>query len=224
MDGAWDAIRQKVNRDTGEITQAGWRDKKHAVDRLAWDREQREEVRDKIPQGAQGLCSGPWNGRVPRGKGSSQERGPGAGRQVRRGSLRPWLAHEAAPGGAAMTQISPDQTTRDLVRCPRGGAAGRWLRGPRGPRGPQQLPRPLPPLPAGDHRPGRSRMAPRGPHSLPILQQTRLVAACIPAPYLYSNAASPAAMPPLLPFPGPQDPATSSKPPPTAARATLQRP
>ena len=66
-------------------------------------------------------------------------------------------------------------------------------------------------------------MAPRGPRSLPILQQTRLVAACIPAPYLYSNAASPAAMPPLQPFPGPQDPATSSKPPPTAARAALQR-
>ena len=89
VDAAWDAIRQKVNRDTGEITQAGWRDKKHAVARLAWDREQREEVRAKVPQGAQGLCPGPWDSGVPRGKGSSQERSPGAGRQVRRGSLRP---------------------------------------------------------------------------------------------------------------------------------------
>ena len=59
MDAAWDAIRQKVNRDTGEITQPGWRDKKHAVDRLAWDREQRETVRDKIPQGHRGYALDP---------------------------------------------------------------------------------------------------------------------------------------------------------------------
>ena len=48
---AWDQICQKVNRDTGEITRQGWRDKKHAIDRLAWDREQREVVRAKLPDG-----------------------------------------------------------------------------------------------------------------------------------------------------------------------------
>ena len=59
VDAAWDVIRQKVNRDTGEITQPGWRDRKHAVDRLAWDREQRETVRAKIPAGSRGYALDP---------------------------------------------------------------------------------------------------------------------------------------------------------------------
>ena len=50
----------------------------------------------------------------------------------------------------------------------------------RGPAGHQRLPRTLSPLPAGNHRPGRGRVAPRGPRSLPALPQTRLVIA--PAP------------------------------------------
>ena len=37
-------------------------------------------------------------------------------------------------------------------------------------RGPQRLPRPLPPLPAADHRPGRSRMAPGHPEALSSLR------------------------------------------------------
>ena len=59
VDAAWDAIRQKVRRDTGEITQVGWRDKKHAISRLAWDRDQREEVRAKIPRGPTGYALDP---------------------------------------------------------------------------------------------------------------------------------------------------------------------
>ena len=59
VDAAWDVIREKVNRDTGEITQAGWRDKKHAVHRLAWDRDQREEVRAKSPPGRRGYALDP---------------------------------------------------------------------------------------------------------------------------------------------------------------------
>ena len=53
VDAAWDVIRQKVNRDTGEITQQGWRDKKHAVNRLAWDREQREDGAREDPRRGQ---------------------------------------------------------------------------------------------------------------------------------------------------------------------------
>ena len=59
VDAAWDVIRQKVNRDTGEITQQGWRDKKHAINRLAWDREQRETVREKTPKGRRGYALDP---------------------------------------------------------------------------------------------------------------------------------------------------------------------
>ena len=59
VDAAWDVIRRKVNRDTGEISQQGWRDKKHAVNRLAWDRDQREEVRAKIPKGHRGYALDP---------------------------------------------------------------------------------------------------------------------------------------------------------------------
>ena len=72
VDAAWNAIRQKVNRDTGEITQAGWRDKKHAVDRLAWDSEQREEVRDKIPQGRRGYALDPGTAEFQEAKTSAR--------------------------------------------------------------------------------------------------------------------------------------------------------
>ena len=59
VDAAWDVIRRKVNRDTGEITQQGWRDKKHAIGRLVWDRDQREEARAKIPKGHRGYALDP---------------------------------------------------------------------------------------------------------------------------------------------------------------------
>ena len=59
VDAAWDFICQKVSRDTGEITQQGWRDKKHAIHRLAWDRDQREEVRAKTPAGRRGYALDP---------------------------------------------------------------------------------------------------------------------------------------------------------------------
>ena len=73
VNAAWDVIRQKVNRDTGEITQAGWRDKKHAVDRLAWDREQREAVRDKIPQGRRGYALDPGTAEFQEAKAAARD-------------------------------------------------------------------------------------------------------------------------------------------------------
>ena len=72
VDAAWDVIRQKVNRDTGEITQVGWRDKKHAVDRLAWDREQREEVRAKIPAGGKGYALDPGTAELQEAKAAAR--------------------------------------------------------------------------------------------------------------------------------------------------------
>ena len=66
-------------------------------------------------------------------------------------------------------------------------------------------------------------MAPRRPRPLPALQQTRLVATCIPATALYSNAAPPVAMPPLQPLQDQRGHATCQSTS-TAARAALQRP
>ena len=40
---------------------------------------------------------------------------------------------------------------------------------------PQRLPRPLPPLPGGDHRLGRGRLAPCGPGAVPELRKGRVV-------------------------------------------------
>ena len=56
---------------------------------------------------------------------------------------------------------------RRMRRLPRAGH--------RGPAGPQRLPRPLPSLPAGDHRPGRGGVAPGRPEALPTLRTPRLV-------------------------------------------------
>ena len=72
VDAAWDAIRQKVRRDTGEITQVGWRDKKHAISRLAWDRDQREEVRAKIPKGPTGYALDPGTAEFQAAKASAR--------------------------------------------------------------------------------------------------------------------------------------------------------
>ena len=44
-----------------------------------------------------------------------------------------------------------------------------------GPAGPQRLPRPLPPLPAGDHRPGRGGVAPGRPEALSALRDEGMV-------------------------------------------------
>ena len=43
------------------------------------------------------------------------------------------------------------------------------------PRRRQRVPRPLPPLPAGDHRPGWGGVAPGGPEALPALRTPALV-------------------------------------------------
>ena len=72
VDAAWDAIRQKVRRDTGEITQQGWRDKIHAISRLAWDRDQREEVRAKVRRGPTGYALDPGTAEFQAGKASAR--------------------------------------------------------------------------------------------------------------------------------------------------------
>ena len=66
---------------------------------------------------------------------------------------------------------------RGLLRRPIPGRRLRRMPGARrrGPRGPQRLPRPLPPLPAGDHRLGRSRMAPGRPEALSSLRKVQVV-------------------------------------------------
>ena len=73
VDAAWDAIRQKVRRDTGEITQAGWREKKHAIGRLAWDRDQREEVRAKTPAGRRGYALDPGTAEFQEAKAAAKK-------------------------------------------------------------------------------------------------------------------------------------------------------
>ena len=72
VDAAWDKIRQKVRRDTGEITQQGWRDKIHAIGRLAWDREQRETVREKMAKGPTGYALDPGTAEFQQAKAAAR--------------------------------------------------------------------------------------------------------------------------------------------------------
>ena len=69
------------------------------------------------------------------------------------------------------------QHERRVQGRPRASAWLRRLPGARrpGPRELQRLPRPLPALPGGDHRPGRDGVAPDGPPTLPALREGRMV-------------------------------------------------